>query len=138
MKVSITHDEKKTGMVFKKTHYGVALTVRFSDEERAIIEARKLLHDIILERGCPSDVDPEKHEDRGLGKMVLTAVTKGADANHFHLTINKLMKGTDTFWFETPIEAKSYEKLLKTETLPELKEYIMGNAEMGTGDSFEL
>ncbi|MFK7881839.1 hypothetical protein [Roseobacter sp.] len=107
MKVGIKHVEKKTGMVFKKTHHGVELSVDFNDEERAIIEERKLQKDVILERGYPSDVDAEKHEDRGIGKILLTAATKGADANHFHLTISKLMRGPDTFWFETPIEAKN-------------------------------
>lgn len=137
MKVDITHSEKRTGMVFKTTHYGVTVKVTFNDEERAIIEERKLHYDVVVNRDYPSDVDGERHEERGLGKRLLTAAVKGGDANHFHLTINKLMKGPDTHHFSTPAEAKGYELELK-EALPRLKEYIMGNAELGAGDSFEL
>ncbi|PLX32676.1 MAG: hypothetical protein C0605_17630 [Hyphomicrobiales bacterium] len=137
MKVSITHEEKSQGLVFKKTLHGVKLSVQFNDEETAIIEERNLKEDIIIERGAPADVDAEKHANRGLVKMVATAAIKGRDANHFHLTINRLMNGPDLYFFETPLEAKEYEMLLK-EKLPEVKEYIMGNQEMGEDSSFEL
>ena len=70
--------------------------------------------------------------------MMATAAVKGRDANHFHLTFNKLMRGTDVFWFETPLEAKEYEELLKTDVLPNAKGYIVHNAETGGEDSFEL
>ena len=137
MKVSIKHTEKKTGMVFKTTHYGVTLSIDFNDEERAIIADRKLQDDLILERDWGSDIDGEKKEERGLASKLLTAATKGADANHPHLTINKLLIGPDTHHFSTPAEAKMYEAELK-EVLPKFKDYIMGNAELGSGDSFEL
>lgn len=138
MKITINHVEKKSGMVFKKKHYGVALTVNFNSEEQAIIDERKLQFDCILERGAPSDVDPDKHEERGLGKKLLTAAVKGRDANNFNMTINKLMKGTDTFWFTTPAEAKNYEVTLKNDSLPGLKGWLTDNAETGGSDSFEL
>ena len=48
---------------------------------------------------------------------------------HHHLTINKLMKGEDTHFFSTPVEAKAYEEELK-EQLTLLKAYIVGNAEV--------
>lgn len=138
MKIKIEHVEKKSGMVFKKKHYGVAVTVDFNGEEKAIIEERKLQFDCILERGAPSDVDPDKHEERGLGKKLLTAAVKGRDANNFNMTINKLMKGTDTFWFTTPAEAKNYEATLKNDSLPGLKGWLTDNAETGGSDTFEL
>lgn len=139
MKVNIQHVEKSKGAIFKKKLHGVALTVTFSEEEAAIINERKLHHDIILERGYPADVDPEKHARRGLVKLAATAAISGRDANHFHLTLGKLMSGTDTYYFDTPLEAKQYEQLLKDETLPDAKAYIMGNQTTGTsGDSFEL
>lgn len=138
MKVKIEHVEKKQGMVFKKTHYGVALTVEFNDEEKAIIEERKLRDVAVLERGTPSDIDADKHAERGLGKKILTAAIKGRDANHFDLTISRLLRGTDTYHFLTPIEAKNYEGHLKNEALPDLKGYLEGNAESGGSDTFEL
>ncbi|MGR3837891.1 MAG: hypothetical protein ACU0A2_06015 [Cognatishimia sp.] len=138
MQITIKHTEKKTGMVFKKTHYGVETAVTFNEEEKAIIESRKLQFDCILERGAPSDVDPDKHEERGLGKKLLTAAVKGRDANNFNLTINKLMKGPDVFWFTTPAEAKNYEAVLKSDSLPGLKGWLTDNAETGGSDSFEL
>ena len=138
MKVSINHIEKSTGLVFKKKLHGVELNIVFSEEEKAVINERKIGGDILLERGAPADVDVDKHANRGLAKKLATAAIKGAGANHFHLTFNKLLAGSDTFWFETPIVAKNYEELLKTDTLPNAKGYIVGNATTGSGDSFEL
>ena len=137
MQIKIEHVEKKQGLIFKKTLYGVALTINFNGEEEGIIEQRKLQKDVILERGIPADVDADKHSNRGIVKVLATAAVKGMDANNFHLTINKLMVGTDTYFFETPLEAKQYEAELK-ELLPNFKEYIMGNAELGGSDTFEL
>lgn len=138
MKVTIRHVEKSKGLIFQKKLHGVELSVVFSEEEKAIIEKRSIGGDILLERGVPADVDAEKHANRGLTKIVATAVIAGKDANHFHLTFNKLLRGTDTYFFDTPIEAKEYEELLKTDTLPNAKAYIVGNETTGTGDSFEL
>ena len=137
MKVDIKHVEKSQGLVFKKKFHGVALTVIFNEEEKAIIEKRKIGHDIILERATPADVDEEKHESRGLAGKIGTALLKGKDANHFHLTLNKLLRGTDTYWTRTPIDAKNYEGKLMEE-LPVIKAFIMENANAGEGGSFEL
>jgi hypothetical protein len=139
MKVNIRHTEKSKGLVFKKKLYGVELEVQFSEEEKAIITERKLERIVLLERGVPADVDPEKHAKRGLMMKVATVAVSGRDANHFDLTFNKLMGGRiDTYWFETPVEAKNYEMMLKEETLPEAKAYIVNNEVTGSGDSFEL
>ena len=137
MKVTINHVEKTQGMIFKKTLHGVELSVAFNEEELAIIRERKLEGDIIVERGVPADVDAEKHANRGLASKLATAALSGADANHFHLTIGKLMKGTDTYFFETPLEAKEYDEHLR-DTLPNFKNYLLANAEKGEGGSFEL
>ena len=72
-------------------------------------EAENRASTFILERDTPADVDEEKHESRGLAGKIMAGVMKGRDANHFHLTLNKLLKGTDTYWMTTPIEAKGYE-----------------------------
>jgi hypothetical protein len=137
MKVSIKHEEQKKGMLFKKTLYSVVCDVQFSEEEKQIISSRKLEHDIILERDPPADVDAEKHANRGLGKKLMTAAINGRDANHFHLTINKLLHGADSYAMQTPIEAKAYEEEL-VERLRDLKGYLEGNAEVGGETSFEL
>ena len=85
-----------------------------------------------------SDVDAEKHDNRGLAKMVGTALLKGRDANHFDLTIGKLMAGPDTYFQETPLDAKSYEGALR-EALPTLKSYILENEGIEqVSDSFEI
>jgi hypothetical protein len=141
MKVSINHLEKKAWLIRKTTHYGVSLTVAFSPEEAAIIKERDLYHDVVLERDYPSDMSDsaiEKHSNRGLGKKLLTAAVSGAEANHFHLTISKLLKGEDVYFLRSPIEAKGYEEALK-DALVNLKGYILGNAEVEEkASSFEL
>jgi len=139
MKVDIKHVEKSQGLVFRKTLYGVALTVTFSEEEQTIIRERKLERYPIMDRDPPADVDAEKHAKRGLATKIMTAAVKGIDANHFALTPGKLLRGTDTYFMHTPIEAKAYEAELKEEVLPRLKTFIVENAEIEQkSDSFEL
>lgn len=138
MKVDIKHVEKSQGLIFKKTFHGVALTVTFSEEEKQIVKKRGLEMQSIFDRDPPADVDADKHAQRGLAAKLVTAAVKGRDANGFWLTINKLMKGTDTYYLRTPIEAKQYEVELR-ERLPVLKEYIQENAGVEQkSDSFEL
>lgn len=137
MKVNIKHVNKTTGLISKKNLHGVALAVLFSEEEKAIIEQRKLADTIIMERGAPADVDAKKHANRGLMAKVVTSVLSGPDANNFHLTISKLLYGIDTYFFDTSDEAKQYEQDLKEE-LPKLKNFIVDNETSGDGDSFEL
>lgn len=137
MKVDIKHVEKKKGMVFSKKLYGVQCSVHFTDAEQAIIEERRLQHDVILERAWSADIDGEKQESRGLAGKLVKAAVQGAGANHPHLTIDKLMRGADTHFFTTPAEAKMYEDDL-VEGLRGCKGWIEGNAETGSGGSFEL
>lgn len=129
MKVSIEHKEKTTGMLRRTTLHGVEVSIKFSDEELAVIETRDLKYDVVLERGYSADVTDAKaikQENRGMGRRLLNAAVNGADANTTHLTINKLMKGPDLFYLTTPLEAKAYEDELK-EGLVQLKGYIVGN-----------
>lgn len=141
MKVSIEHQEKSTGMLRRTTLHGVQVHVQFSQEELAVIEARDLKYTTVLERGYSADVSDakaEKQESRGLGRRLLTAAVKGADANTTNLTINKLMNGPDLYFLGTPLEAKGYEDALK-EQLVQLKGYIVGNEGVEEkSSSFEL
>jgi hypothetical protein len=138
MKVDIKHVEKSQGLVFRKTLHGIALTVTFTEEEKQIVRQRGLERQTILERDPPADVDADKHANRGLVKKLATAAISGIDANHFGLTIGKLMKGTDTYFVRTPLEAKQYEEDLR-ENLPVLKSFITENAGIEQkSDSFEL
>jgi len=111
MKVNVNPVEKKQGLVFKKTLHGVELCV---------------------------DVDEEKVAKRGLVKSLATAAIAGTDALTYNLTFSKLLKGSDTYFFETPIEAKGYIDELKTDILPLTKAYLEENKEAATSDSFEL
>ncbi|MEJ8560034.1 hypothetical protein QTO30_01415 [Yoonia sp. GPGPB17] len=141
MKVTINHVQKSVGMIRKTTHHGVTVRVEFNAEELAIVRERKLETDIVLERDYSSDMSDaaiDRHESRGLGKRLLTATVSGADANHHHLTVSKLMKGEDTHYLGTPVEAKEYEESLK-QALVTLKSWIEGNAKVETETAtFEL
>lgn len=137
MKVTINHTEKTTGMLRRTTHHGVYVKVDFNAEEAAIIQQRSLEKDVVLERDYPSDVDPEKHENKGLARKLAQAAVSGADTLHYHLNIRKLRDG-DTYFMSSPLEAKTYEAVLK-EKLVELKGYIMGNQDIEQkSDSFEI
>lgn len=138
MKVDLKNVEKKYGGMFsRKTLHGVALNVTFSEEERAIIQERGLQKDVILERPASADMDVDKENNRSMvGKLAKLAI-KGSDGFTAHLTVSKLLAGTDTHFYQTPLEAKNYADELK-EALPQFKAYIMENAEVGQDDSFEL
>ncbi len=139
MKIDIKPLEKSQGLVFKKKLHGVELSVLFSEEEQAIILERKLGRTMLMERGAPAGTDPEKMENRGLArKIVASAIAGDMDASNFHLTFNKLLKAPDTYWFETPSEAKDYIAELKEVVLPLTKSYLEDNKEAASADSFEL
>ena len=141
MKVTINHVQKSSGLIRKTTYHGVAVRVEFNAEELAVIQERRLEKDVILERSYPADMSDgqiEKHANKGLGSRLLKAAVSGTDALHFHLTVNKLMKGEDVYFLGTPLEAKAYETELK-EKLVVLKDWIVGNAEVERETaSFEL
>ena len=141
MKVSIEHKEKTIGVLRRSTLHGVQVHIQFSEEELAVIETRGLKYDTVLERGYSADVSDSKaikQESRGLGRRLLNAAVNGADANTTNLTINKLMNGADLYFLETPLEAKTYEEMLK-DKLVLLKDYILGNEGVEEkSTSFEL
>jgi hypothetical protein len=138
MRVEINHVEKSQGLVFKKTLYGVSISVTFSEEEKQIIKQRGIERVVILERDPPADVDAEKHANRGLAAKLVTAAMKGRDANHFDLTIGKLLNGRDTYFMHTIVNAKNYEQALR-DSMVDLKGYITESAGVEQkSDSFEL
>ncbi len=141
MKVSIQHTERTTGVLRRTTIHGVVVRVDFSEEEQAIIVHRNLKYDVVLERGYSAELSNKqvrKQENRGIGRKLITAAVSGMDANSTNLTINKLLKGPDTYFLDTPLEAKVYEDELR-KRLVQLKDYIVGNEGIVTkSSSFEL
>lgn len=138
MKVDIKNVEKRIGGMFRKrTVHGATLTVTFSEEEKGVIEERDLRHYVIVDRSVPIDVDDIAFENRGLVRKLATAAIKGVDANNFNLTINKLMKGPDTYFIGDPLAAKNYIEEIKN-SMTQLKYLIDQNTEIAEDESFEL
>lgn len=135
MRVEVTHGETRTGVVFVKRFYTVTAKVTFSAEELAIIRERKLEKDVILQRSPP--VNAKVTEVTGILSAGKVLTGMGKTVNGFHLMIGTLMNGPDTYTLETPLEAKRYEAELMAK-LKECKDYIMGNAEKGTGGVVEF
>jgi hypothetical protein len=127
MRVSIEHNDKTHGLVFKVHQVEVAVTVIFAEEELAVIRSRKLGDTVILER----QADARTAEK--LGAEYLASVAEG-----FHLRVKDLVKGKpERFTFDNPLQAKAYEQKLKA-ALTDLKAFLTGNAETGTATTFEL
>ena len=127
MKVSINHSETQHGLVFKKTYYAVTVSVTFNEEEMAVIRKRKMEKSVLLERG-PDAVVRERFKN----KQDYLASLGG-----FELSVNKLLKGPDSYECETPVAAKQYEAQV-IDGLKILKEHLQGNAELAENKSFEL
>jgi|ERR1043166_1252004 hypothetical protein len=127
MRVSIDHKETTKGLIFQKPQHEVHVTVRFSDEERAVIDQRRLRDRIVLKRRAPEHV-LKRFNDEQLEIL--------GDA--IHLKISDLIKGTDVYKCETPLDAKAYEQEV-TEALKDLKKFIELNAEAPAASrTFEL
>ena len=138
MKIDINHVEKSTGLIRKKNLHGVTIHVRFSQEEMAIIQERKLKNTLLLERDTPADVNVDKHANKGMTSKLLKAATQGMDPLSFDLALTKLVNGPDTHWMDTPLDAKAYEQEL-IDMLPTLKSYVDENAGVDEkSKSFEL
>jgi len=137
MKVSIAHTEKKKGMIFSTRYYGVTVHVEFSEEEKAIIEERGFANETVVVRDYSADVDAEAIESRGLGRKLLSAAVSGADSLNPSLTIQKLLNGPDTHYFESYLEAQEYENEFKT-SLKNVKDGMMAHAEGPQDSTFEL
>jgi hypothetical protein len=138
MKIDIKPVEKTQGLIRKTTFHGVELSVLFSEEEQAIIRQHKLELTSLMDRPIPPDVNADKVENRGLVKKLAIAATSGVDSLGYHLTFRKLLRGPDTYFFKTPIDAKEYIAELKEVVLPLAKAYLEGNKEVADSDSFEL
>jgi len=127
MRVSFQHNDKATGLVFKKLTVDVVTSVLFSDEEIAIINSRKLKPFVVLKRE-PDAVVANRFKD---DPDYLNSLSG------FDLTVAGLMKGPDSYPCETPMHAKAYEEKV-TDALKSLKNFIVGNAEKAESKSFEL
>ena len=122
MRVELEHVEKTVGFLSRQRLHGVRLTVQFSEEELHIIENRKLQSTIVAERPPSADLRLRESDytlNRN-GDVVL------CNPEEFFLHIYDLMAGGETYWVETPADAKLYEEIL-TEQLPRLKEFIAEN-----------
>lgn len=123
MKVSIEHGEKAEGFIRKTTYYTVTTTVEFSEEEKAIMAKSKLDKKVLMNRPIPANQNPAKF--------------KGME-DVFDLSMYKLLKGPDVYFFDNVADAKAYEEELK-EALGNLKRAITANAGIEKkSTSFEL
>ena len=121
MKVDIKHTERQEGLFKKKTYYDVTLDVKFSDEEKHIIQKHDMSRQVLLER-----VRPAHRKD---GSVV---------DNIWWLEVFQLLDKPDTYTLGTPLEAKQYEADL-IEVLKKLKGYLDANASIESkSTSFEL
>jgi len=118
VRVSIRHREIIDGVLFKNPRHIVTCTVQFSFTERQVIKQRGLEQYVIMER-LPADLkdgdNPEKH----------------------FLYIETLLRGPDEFKCSNPVSAKNYQEDL-TEKLHDLRDFLVGNTELGEETAFEL
>ena len=129
MQVSFEHKEVSRGLFKKKIHIEVLATIKFSDEELATINNRKLKDFTVWDRK-PDFVDSDSIPQSELDKIV--------EAGRYRLTIGKLMKGKlDGYTCASPVHAKNYEQEL-TSKLKELKEFIVGSVAIPKSKTIEL
>ncbi len=112
MRVSITHQTIKKGLLFKTTFYEVHLSVAFTHEEKQIAKQRGLLKTKLLDRR-PANA---KNDDRD---------------EKFELRLEDLMDGRiDRFLCATPSKSKIYEEDLLG-AMQQVKLWLDDNAETG-------
>lgn len=117
MQITINHEESTTGILNKKTFYNVVLNINFSHEELAIIDKHKLHNSLLYT--VPSPMGEDYSQEVRIGLLV--------------------KRGKVSRAFKTPLEAKDWEEELKTNILPQLKNYIMQNTQPAQkSQSFEL
>ena len=126
MRVTINHEQKTTGLVFKKTKHAVVHSIQFSEEELATIKTRKLKSTVVMERKW----DATMREKAAAHPEYYDTVPPP------NLTVGDLLKG-DTYVCDTPVEAKRYEAQL-IECLKTVKPFIEGNQSSAQSKSFEL
>ncbi len=111
MRVSISHEAVRRGLVLKKTYYEVRLDVHFSHEEIQVIRQRNLAKTKLLDRR-PATARVDDRDEK------------------FELRLQDLMRAqSDAFLCATPSAAKIYEEEL-LEALAQVKLWIGDNAEV--------
>jgi hypothetical protein len=127
MKVSFVHEEVATskGMLTSKTVRQVAVTttVQFSEAEIAIIRGWSLENWLIMERAF--DLLQQKKSEE-----------KAQNPDQLRIQ-NFLDNPSDSFLFDSPIEAKGYQARLTVE-LKNIKNNIDHNASVAEATTFEL
>ncbi|WP_323768505.1 hypothetical protein [Marinovum sp.] len=119
MRVSISHDTVRKGLIFKITYYEVTLSVAFTHEEKQIIRQRNLQKTKLVDRRPATARNDDRDEK-------------------FELRVEHLMDGrADHFLCATPSKAKIYEEDLLL-MLQQMKLWLGDNAETGSGIVIEL
>lgn len=119
MRISISHQTVKKGLLFKTTYYEVSFSVAFTHEEKQIIKQRGLLKTKLVDRRPAT----AKNDDRD---------------EKFELRVEDLMDGkTDRFLCATPSKSKIYEEDLLA-MLQQMKLWLDDNAETRSKTIVEL
>lgn len=119
MRVSISHDTVRKGLIFKKTYHEVHLLVAFTHEEKQIIRQRGLLKTKLVERR-PADAKNDARDEK------------------FELRVEHLMDGqVDRFLCATPSKSKIYEEDLLA-VMAQMKVWLNDNTETGTRTVIEF
>lgn len=124
MRVTIEHNQRTEGLLFKTTYYGVRCTVVFTEEEKQIIKKNKLGDYIFMQRTGGTKKMREHHRDF---------------PGHQDIKVKDLLKADGVgYTLETPLDAKAYEQDLR-EHFKKLKDVIEGNQQVEKqSDTFEL
>ena len=113
MRVSITHETVRKGLILKTTFHEVHLKVAFTHEEKQIIRQRNLLTTKLMDRR-PADAKVDARDTK------------------FELRVEHLLdEKLDRFLCANPSQAKVYEERL-LDALAEMKLWLDDNAETGT------
>ncbi len=111
MRVSLTHEAVRRGLLFKTTYYEVHLDVHFSHEEMQVIRERNLAKTKLLDRR-PANARIDDRDEK------------------FELRLEDLVRArTDRFLCATPSAAKIYEEEILA-ALAQVKLWIGDNAEV--------
>ena len=125
MKVEIKHRDEENGMFNKVVHHAVLLSVKFNQEELAVLDHKHRADIVVLSRSAPATAD-------------------GKDDLDWDLKVGHLVNGSKkdtaerhTFW--TVGAARAYEESL-VEALTNLKSFVVENSESldGQVNTFEL
>lgn len=115
MQITIEHQEKKIGLLIKKTEYHVRVGIKFSNEELAIIKQRNL--DKVV-------VDEWDHVGGFPIEQTIGMIVRNSGYSREFLQL---------------VDARQYEVTLKEQILPNLKKYIQLSADDAPkSNTFEL